>query len=233
MHNITYKNGVIESELLNIVNIHKPFHSRVDKIARRYSLSKLLVSPDDTRNSSQIKRFLIKVSKRYAYKMFASYKNDFKCHSIYQLNSSIDRILLYNVINTLIDETHLYPNLTEDLIKVIGLVVDAWDFDYLITDIPWLKQKFDIPIIVPKWDLLTYNLTADYGESVRLLFKRYKKIPLNLLPYEVLKNVLPENTNIDFPKCKCPLILMKSNIYYSGFLSNQWQMGLPATLFLA
>lgn len=230
MHNIIYENGVIEAELLQVVNIHKPFYSRVDKVPKKSSIKKLIISPDETRNSKQIKRFLVSSGNRYAYKMFAMYKNDIKCHSIYATNSAIDRILVTDVVHTLVNEVDRFPNLKDDIIKIINFVLGSWEFDCIISDIPWLENVFNVPTIPGNWNLKAYN-SKEYSKGVDLLLNTFKAIPLNLLPYECFKALDKEQTDIPDIDYKCPLILMKSNVYYAGYLANCFNKGLPATLF--
>lgn len=231
MHNIVYENGIVESELFEIVNIHKPFHSKVDKIKRKASLSKLIISPDETRNSPQIKRYLVSVGNRFAYKMHVTYKGDLKCHNIYDTNSSVDRILRSKVIKTLIDEIDQFPNLGHDLRNIIRVIAKSWDFDCIVTDIPWLTGNYHIPVINADWSLLKSNSNDVYFHTMNLVIKEYSKIPLNILPYSTFENLNIDNTNIDDLPYKCPLFLMMSNSYYAGYLANVMNRGLAVALF--
>ncbi|QIG71416.1 hypothetical protein EVB94_329 [Rhizobium phage RHph_TM40] len=190
-----------------------------------------MISPDTTRNCSQIKRFLVPFNDKYLYSMHVTYRDDLKCQSIYDTNKSLKRILRSKMLMSAVNRINEYPQLKADILSVIKLVVNSWEFDGLITDIEWLQDENLLDTVISKWKLKKYESSTERGSVINLLIKSFDGVPLNLLSHLEMKKISIEDTDIEDVKFKCPLILMRSNSSCAGFISKSLDKGLPVSLF--
>lgn len=231
MHNIWYRDGILSSDAGELVNIHRPFKSKLDIKIRKISIKAVKVDPVDTWKTSQVRRFKVPVSSRFLYDMHVSYTGNLKCQSIYDINTkvrSLHRSILLKLACSRLDEM---IDLANDLESVIRLVAGAWEFDGIITDIPWLYDLNILPTSMLDWKVLKVDGKDKRSEAVNFIANQYSGIPLSLMSSVYLQDLNSDNLAMNDVKYKCPLILLRSNRWAAAYVVRTLDRGLPVSLF--
>lgn len=233
MYNIRYTGTQLTWMFGQLIDIAQPFDEKIDRRVRKCKLHRLIVSPDTTRNCAQMKRFVVPFNKRYAYRMHATYRDKIKCHAVYDVDGKgRDKAILFRACNYILNNINEFDKLDTHLITVIGLILKAWTFDGILTDIPWLTEKhLGVPVMQADWNLIKYEKTSLAGRAMNMVLKQFGSIPLNTLNYDQIISVTRAQTNIPKIPFRCPLILMKTNTVYAGWLANILDRGLPSVMF--
>jgi hypothetical protein len=231
MNNIRYENSQLFIDNLKIVDVRKPFLYRTDRLNKKSSMDMIRVRPEETWTGHG-RRFIVPIDSRHFCSMIIARKYQFKSQCLYNTNAGISRLIRNKVLKYCVDNPDLYVDLKNDLIKIITKICNSWDFDSIITDISWVSELNLKPTIKCNWNLINPDLHSKVDFSINHLISTYKKIPLNILPFEALdKCSLYKDTDFEKFDYKSPLILINTNSCLSGYLAKSLGRGLPVTIF--
>lgn len=182
-----------------IVDLSKGFAGLKDYRIRKSSKTPDNIYPEKLDSGDRYKRYFIRVDDNRYYKMWISYELNLKSQIIYQTNFGVSELFrsksLTYILHNLDLDTEAFKTIRKALTATLKLVSNSHEFDLILTDVPGLS-RLNVGKKIDLIDVSIIKTNSKYEDPLNLLISKYGKVPLKVLPGEVLTTIDPEDTNI-------------------------------------
>lgn len=222
-----------------IVDLNKGFAGLKDYRVRKSSKKPDNIYPEKLDSGDRYRRYFIRVDDNRYYKMWISYELNLKSQIVYQTNYKVSELFrsksLTYILHNLESDTEAFKKIRRALSACIRMIANSYDFDLILTDVPGLT-KLNIGRSIDLIDVSIIHTNSKFEDPLNLLISKYEKVPLKVLPGEVLTTVNSEDTNIHELNVSGKKVLLISglNKYSCGWMHQELQSQctvLPVTLF--
>lgn len=222
-----------------IVDLTKGFGGIHDLRIRKSAKNADNMDPAKLDSGDRYKRYFVRIDANRYYRMMISYEHEYKTQVVYQTNMSVSekfrsQALTY-VLNNLMTDSDEYKSVRRALIASISLIARSYSFDRILTDIPEIAE-LNLGHPIQFVDVSVVKRNPKY-EKLNLLMDLYKRVPLRVLPVELILRIDPADTTISDVVADCPekvLFISGLNKYSTGWIYRelvQKSVILPVTLF--